>query len=454
MSGDEARGTCSLALRERGFKVVEPLKCAGHAEIFRVQEQEGPDAEAFVAKVVSLTGLDAKGRAIAQQEVSLLKGLAAHPNLIAYRESFLQEAGILYIVMTLAEDGDLRGVVAQFQESQSLFPEPVVLSWTRQTLEGLKLLHGQGVVHRDLKSSNIFLCQGRRRILIGDFGISKVLESTAYASSCVGTPAYMSPELMRNERYDYHVDMWAMGCVVFELSTLTLPFKASSLLELACQVIERPPEWQLWQHHSEELRSVAERLLDKDPLARPTAPQVLLEPLFAPGGRGAQEPPEAAWACVEPRGPDKHRSPDKRLVLTQQSDLSTTPGTSEDSLSSKGGWTLTPRMPWEAPSKKLGASNGTTASFGSSGSLETAPVNGRISQELQARVTGQQLTSSQEVSEMLSSQQDDLMREVLGQRANASRGFSDHASSRGTAWTTGSGGMREREAQHVQESVV
>ncbi|CAK0817337.1 unnamed protein product, partial [Prorocentrum cordatum] len=214
------------------------------------------------------------------------------------------------------------------EESQSLFPEPVVLSWTRQTLEGLKLLHGQGVVHRDLKSSNIFLCQGRRRILIGDFGISKVLESTAYASSCVGTPAYMSPELMRNERYDYHVDMWAMGCVVFELSTLTLPFKASSLLELACQVIERPPEWQLWQHHSEELRSVAERLLDKDPLARPTAPQVLLEPLFAPGGRGAQEPPEAAWACVEPRGPDKHRSPDKRLVLTQQSDLSTTPGTS------------------------------------------------------------------------------------------------------------------------------
>merc|ERR1719284_180207 len=143
--------------------------------------------------------------------------------------------------MTLAEDGDLRRVVTEFQAAQALFPEPVVLSWTRQTLEGLKLLHSQGVVHRDLKSSNIFLCEGRRRIRIGDFGISKVLESTNFASTCVGTPAYMSPELMRNERYDYHVDMWALGCISYELCTLSLPFAAGSLVELACQVMETVP---------------------------------------------------------------------------------------------------------------------------------------------------------------------------------------------------------------------
>lgn len=431
---------------------MEPLKCAGHATIFRVKETDDPGSEAYVAKVVSLTGLDAKGRAIAQQEVSLLKGLAAHPNLIAYRESFLEEAGILYIVMTLAEDGDLRTLVTRFQASKSLFPEPVVLSWTRQVLEGLKLLHSQGVVHRDLKSSNIFLCQGRRRIRIGDFGISKVLDSTAYASTCVGTPAYMSPELMRNERYDYHVDMWAMGCILFELSTLNLPFKAISLLDLAQKVIEKPPEWQLWQGHSEELRDVAERLLNKDATARPTAQQLLAEPLFAPGGRGAQEPPEAAWACVEPYVPESHRSPDKRLISRQQSDLSTNPGMSESGdLSSKGGWTLTPRMPWEAPSKKFNAS-GASTSLGSSGTLETAPVNGRLAQELQrAKCSGQSM--EEQLNQTLSTHQEPLIREVMELSAAGSRGF-DYHNSRGTAWTTGSGGMHEREARQVEESVM
>merc|ERR1740121_3148265 len=122
---------------------------------------------------------------------------------------------MLYIVMSLAEDGDLRRAVLEAQ---------VVLTWVRQTLFGLEHLHSQGVVHRDLKSSNIFLCEGHRRVRIGDFGISRVLESTDFASSCVGTPAYMSPELMRNESYDYHVDMWAAGCVCFELCALHLPF--------------------------------------------------------------------------------------------------------------------------------------------------------------------------------------------------------------------------------------
>jgi len=113
-----ANSSAAQTLRSKGFKVVEALKGSGHADIFRVRESDDPSCEAYAAKVVSLTGLDAKGRAGAQQEVSLLKGLAAHPNLIAYRESFLEESGTLYIVMSLAEDGDLRRVVAEKQASK------------------------------------------------------------------------------------------------------------------------------------------------------------------------------------------------------------------------------------------------------------------------------------------------------------------------------------------------
>mmetsp|Transcript_43811 Transcript_43811/g.126560 ORF Transcript_43811/g.126560 Transcript_43811/m.126560 type:complete len:376 (+) Transcript_43811:113-1240(+) len=299
---DNSVSTLASKLIERGYKAVRPLKSAsGHAAIFRVQEAEDEGAEPYVAKVVSLIALDAKGRASAQQEVSLLKGLSAHPNLIAYRQSFMEEPGQLFIVMSLADGGDLRCVVTECLSQKFTIPEPVVLSWVRQTLCGLQHLHGLGVVHRDLKSSNIFLCQRRQRVRIGDFGISRVLESTAFATSCVGTPAYMSPELMRNERYDYHVDMWALGCICFELCTLKLPFAANSLLELACQVMEADPAWSHWVGYSEDLRFTASRLLMKEADARPTATQLLSEGLFADDGRGALQPPPEAWSCIRPQ---------------------------------------------------------------------------------------------------------------------------------------------------------
>mmetsp|Transcript_59914 Transcript_59914/g.126838 ORF Transcript_59914/g.126838 Transcript_59914/m.126838 type:complete len:369 (-) Transcript_59914:56-1162(-) len=290
-------GVLSATLLARGYKNVQPLNSAsGHAKIFRVQETDEEGAEQYVAKVVSLIALDAKGRASAQQEVSLLRGLSAHPNLIAYRQSFMEDPGDLYIVMSLADGGDLRCVVVEALAAKQYIPEPIVFSWIRQTLSGLQHLHGQGVVHRDLKSSNIFLCQGRHRVRIGDFGISRVLDSTAFASSCVGTPAYMSPELMRNERYAYHVDMWALGCILFELCSLRLPFSANSLVELACQVMEAEPAWNIWAA-SEELKLVAHRLLSKDAEARPSASQLLAEAPFAE----AREPPPEAWASIESR---------------------------------------------------------------------------------------------------------------------------------------------------------
>lgn len=335
LRGGGAESVLASKLRDRGFKVVQPLKSAsGHAAIFRVQETDAPGAEPYVAKVVSLTGLDAKGRASAQQEVSLLKGLSAHPNLIAYRESFLEEAGMLFIVMELAEDGDLRCVVVESQAAKRVLPEPVILNWTRQTLSGLRHLHSQGVVHRDLKSSNIFLSTGRRRLRIGDFGISRVLESTNFASSLVGTPAYMSPELMRNERYDFHVDMWAMGCICFELCTLQLPFAARSLVDLACQVMESEPAWALWEgsDFSPELAEVTRRLLRKDVSGRPSAAELLDEPLFAEGGRGARDPPDEAWLSVI-----REFAPEPRESDPPMSQLTTAvTGGCHDSYSSKG----------------------------------------------------------------------------------------------------------------------
>jgi len=348
-AGSYSRQMLVTALSSRGFEVERPLKATMQSAIFCVRELGAvpvPGSPQYVAKVVPLTGLDAQGRAAALQEVSVLRGIAKHPNLIEYRDSFLEEmAGVLLIVMSFAENGDLRGVVANAQAVSRALPEPAVLWWLRQMLAGLEHLHSQGVVHRDLKTSNIFLCNGRTHIRIGDFGISRVLESTAFATSCVGTPAYMSPELMRNEQYDYHVDMWALGCICFELCALKLPFSAKSLLDLVYQVVESDPDWTLWDpSFSDELRGVTVRMLSKDVAGRPTATEVLAEPLFA-SGRGSQPPDDQVWESV-PEGRDEAET------LSQITEGS-----------GSGTWASTPRMPWETGSLRASDASITQASL-------------------------------------------------------------------------------------------
>lgn len=369
MAGSQTRKMLIEALQSRGFEVERALKTTVQSAIFCVRDTSAAaDARSFVAKVVPLTGLDAQGRAAALQEVSVLRGIAKHPNLIEYRDSFLEEAaGVLLIVMSFAENGDLRGVVQNSQTLSRALPEPAVLWWIRQTIAGLDHLHSQAVVHRDLKTSNIFLCEGRSHIRIGDFGISRVLESTAFATSCVGTPAYMSPELMRNEQYDYHVDMWALGCICYELCALRLPFSAKSLLDLVYQVVEADPDWTLWDpSFSEELRSVALRLLSKDAANRPTATQMLAEPLFATG-RASVPPSEEVWDRV-PEGREK--------------DVDTLSQITEGSGS--GSWSSTPRMPWETGSLSVGDTSITQASLAAAG-----PDGGSVNDFLAAREQAQ-----------------------------------------------------------------
>lgn len=85
---------------------------------------------------------------------------------------------------------------------------------------GIHYMHTNKVLHRDIKLQNIFLL-GNGRLVLGDLGISKVLDGTmAFASTQIGTPYYMSPELFKNKPYNHKSDVWAAGCVLYELATL------------------------------------------------------------------------------------------------------------------------------------------------------------------------------------------------------------------------------------------
>ena len=106
----------------------------------------------------------------------------------------------------------------------------------------LEYVHGRRVIHRDIKTQNIFLT-GNNTIKIGDFGISKVLETTCQnANTVVGTPYYMAPEACQSEPYTSKSDVWALGCILYELCSLKKAFEADNLLGLVFKIVSEPPK--------------------------------------------------------------------------------------------------------------------------------------------------------------------------------------------------------------------
>ena len=142
-----------------------------------------------------------------------------------YKECFHFD-NTLIIIMEYCErtaflnsvDGDLTNFLKNKKKKDELLDEKVIVNWFIQMLFGINVLHSKKVLHRDLKSANIFLTSNKT-IKIGDFGISKVLDNTS-AKTFVGTPYYLSPEVCENRPYDFKSDLWSLGCILYELCTL------------------------------------------------------------------------------------------------------------------------------------------------------------------------------------------------------------------------------------------
>merc|ERR1719265_2114946 len=220
------------------------------------------------------------------RESKLLSTLR-HPYIVRYRDSF-SNGKTLCIVMEYCEGGDLAARVQEQRIRRDTFKECHVLRWLTQALLALKYVHEQKVLHRDIKTSNLFLVKGKGsspskavwNLKVGDFGISKSLDSTvSYAQTQIGTPYYLAPEVCQDKPYSWGNDIWAMGCVLYELCALHVPFQAESLVSLM-QRITHGQVPVLPDSYSERLRRVGSDMLTRDSVMRPSAAFLLQMPLL------------------------------------------------------------------------------------------------------------------------------------------------------------------------------
>ena len=244
--------------------------------------------------------------AAAMQEVEVLRRFD-HPNIIKYHDCAV-EGRHLHIFMEHAERGELYQVIQERARLKRPFGEEEVMRCFVQIAVALDHVHSKNILHRDLKSRNIF-CTATGALKLGDFGIARVLSSESEcAHTAIGTPYYLSPEICEDKPYGRKSDVWALGCILYELATLRHAFDGQSLPALVLKILrgKYPP---IPAQYSPKLRALIDAMLKRRPQLRPSVAQILTMPYVkayadeycsllmsarveipgAEGGRGAAE---------------------------------------------------------------------------------------------------------------------------------------------------------------------
>ena len=127
-------------------------------------------------------------------------------------------------------------VIKTYKVDSCHLPESLIWSYFIQICYALEYLHKNNIIHRDIKTCNI-LVSHNNYIKVGDFGVSKILKKGKLASTVIGTPVYMSPEIINSNLYDHKIDIWSLGCVLYEMIMLKPPFNSKSIYHLMKNIL-------------------------------------------------------------------------------------------------------------------------------------------------------------------------------------------------------------------------
>ena len=216
------------------FEIICKLGSGGFSKVYKVKRKI--DNQIYALKKVQILNLSEKQKLSSLNEIRVLASIK-NKYIINYKEAFIDEKDCtLCLVMEYADKGDLEKRIKEQKEKGKYFNEKDIWKVFIQIVNGLKSLHDQGIMHRDIKSSNIFLfSNGMAKI--GDLNVCKILSKDNLGHTQAGTPAYAAPEVWMEKPYGLKSDIWSLGCVLYEMITLKCPFREDNMMKLYNKIL-------------------------------------------------------------------------------------------------------------------------------------------------------------------------------------------------------------------------
>ena len=255
------------------FVIINKIGEGAYSSVYTVKRIE--DDQIYALKKVKIQSLSLKEKQNALNEVRILASVNS-PFVISYKESFIDEIDqTLCIVMEYADEGDLFQKITLYKKLHVTFEENDVWKIFIQITKGLHDLHSYNILHRDLKSANVFLFRDGTAKL-GDLNVSKIA-ARGLGCTQTGTPYYASPEVWRDNPYNLKSDIWSLGCLCYEILMLKTPFRAETMEGLYRKVMKgKYPE--ISKKYSNKFDYVISYMLQLKPEERPTTGDILKIP--------------------------------------------------------------------------------------------------------------------------------------------------------------------------------
>lgn len=262
----------------------EKIRCLGQGaagSVYLVKNKETKRSLA-IKKIQLDESRKSRRKESVEKEARILSQLK-HPHIVTFHDSFFEEqpdATFLCIVQDYCDGGSLDEKIELRRNKKEKFDENRIMQWFLQLVMAVQYIHSRKILHRDLKTQNVFLTKNEV-IKLGDFGIARSLENTIdKAMTMVGTPSHMSPELCQDMPYNNKSDIWALGCLLFEVCAFQPAFDACNLMGLIYKIV-KGNHAEIPSIYSQDFHNLIGSMLRKDPEHRPSASAILNLPFVS-----------------------------------------------------------------------------------------------------------------------------------------------------------------------------
>ena len=235
------------------------------------------DNKVVVCKKIKFSRMSEKQKQHIVDEVNILSKIKSQ-HIVKYLDHYIDKATFeIFIITEYCEGGDLETFLSIARKNGVMIPEESIWKIFMQVTLALHEIHAkkdEKIIHRDVKPANIFL-DSENNVKLGDFGLAKRISNEAnFEMTKLNDAYYLSPEQLQNEVFTEKTDIWSLGCLLYQLTTLNVPFQGSNQLQVAMKIKTGQLE-PISSLYSKELTRVIKWCLFQDPADRPTAEELI-----------------------------------------------------------------------------------------------------------------------------------------------------------------------------------